>query len=288
MSERNRKYKILNLGAGVQSSAIYCLMADGEIEPADFAVFSDTQDEPAWVYDQVKWLESLGAGVPIVRVSAGCIGDDLKRGIYTKNKGTRFAAIPAFTTYREGEKGGITRRQCTREYKIEPIEKWIRRELLELQPRQRIPRDVLVCQLFGFSTDEPQRAVKMRIQYDKRGDAWACDFPLFDDQLMMTRRDCERYMMQRAGFQWRSSRCVFCPLQSNHHWREIKQHDAEGFARAVEVDASLREEGTIYNRDLNEIMYVHRSHRPLSEANLDEGQQTLFDDDGGCDQGCFL
>ena len=37
-----------------------------------------------------------------------------------------------------------------------------------------------------------------------------------------------------------------------------------------------------------QIMYVHRHCVPLDQANLDEGQGKLFEDDDGCDQGCFL
>ena len=62
--EDMKEYNILHLGAGIQSSTIYCLMVDGEIAAADYALFADTQDEPAWVYKQLAWLESLG-GPPI-------------------------------------------------------------------------------------------------------------------------------------------------------------------------------------------------------------------------------
>ena len=48
----------------------------------------------------------------------------------------------------------MVRRQCTAEYKIEVVNRTIRRELLGLKPRQRIPKDVLIHQYFGISTDE--------------------------------------------------------------------------------------------------------------------------------------
>ena len=277
-------HRILHLGAGIQSGAIYALMVDGEIEPADYALFADTQAEPAWVYEQLDYLDSLG-GPTIVRVSAGNLATDLMQG--TNTTGHNFASVPFYTTYQEGVKGGKKPRQCTMEYKIRPMELWIRRELLGLKPKQRIPKDVLITSLFGFSTDEPTRAVKMQVQYGKQGPRWAVEFPLFSDELLMTKDDCRKYITERSGFEWRSSRCTFCPLQRNVHFAEIKNHDPDGWELAVSVDEGIRTTGAIANRDMQEIMYTHRACVPLASANLDEGQGSLFDDDG-CDQGCFL
>lgn len=38
--------RVLNLGAGTQSSVIYLMMCRGELPPADVAIFADTQWEP--------------------------------------------------------------------------------------------------------------------------------------------------------------------------------------------------------------------------------------------------
>ena len=277
-----KKHKILNLGAGIQSSAIYGLMVDGEIETADYAVFADTQGEPQWVYEQVDQLEQLG-GPPIIRVTAGNLSEDLKHG--RNSTGQRFASIPAHTTYQPRVKGGKIRRQCTREYKIEPIETWIRRELLGLRPKQHIPKDVHITSLFGFSTDESNRAVKMQLLFAGRA-RWDCAFPLMDEEILMSRQDCQNYIEDRFGVVWRSSRCTFCPLQQNPHFAEIKEHDQAGWELATKTDESLRTTGSIANRDKNEIMYVHRACTPLAEANLDKDQTTLFDE-GECENGCF-
>lgn len=280
------KRVVLNLGAGVQSSAIYALMADGEIPKADAAIFSDTQDEPAWVYEQLEFLKTL-SGPKIYTVTAGRIGDDLKEG--RNSTGQRSASIPSYTTYQIGEKGGQTRRQCTGEYKITPIEQFIRRTIFGCEPGKPIPKTSSVTCLFGFSTDESRRAVKMQRQYAGKPSNWSCEFPLFCDDIMMTRRDCQNYMDELYGKTWRSSRCVFCPYQRNHHWRELREFDPSGFQRACEVDSILRNPDAVVNRDMNEIMFVHEACVPLESANLDAGQQVMFSDDDLCDQGgCFL
>jgi hypothetical protein len=61
-----KSMNILNLGAGVQSTALY-LMSMRQDEPDlvplfDFAIFADTQEEPRAVYDHIKWLKGLGGG----------------------------------------------------------------------------------------------------------------------------------------------------------------------------------------------------------------------------------
>src|SRR3954454_22262783 len=94
----------------------------GEIDQAlDYAVFADTQEEPESVYGHLEWLRSLG-GPPILTDTAGKLGDDL---IHGKNStGQRFASIPALTSAEPGRPGGMLRRQCTAEYKINVVE-WV-------------------------------------------------------------------------------------------------------------------------------------------------------------------
>ncbi len=58
--------RVLSLGAGEQSSAIFLLAATDEIPALDYAIFADTGEEPAWVYDQVKELKAFPGGCPIL------------------------------------------------------------------------------------------------------------------------------------------------------------------------------------------------------------------------------
>lgn len=75
-----REYHILNLGAGVQSTALYLLSMEGRIQRFDAAVFADTQDEPGAeerrlglpdppesVYAHLDWLISLNGPLILVR-----------------------------------------------------------------------------------------------------------------------------------------------------------------------------------------------------------------------------
>lgn len=251
---------ILNLGAGVQSSTIYYMMTTGEVAPADHAIFADTQEEPKSVYTHLEYLKSLG-GPPIHVVTKGKLGDDLMRGENSTHQ--RFASIPAFTAAHEGEPLGIIRRQCTREYKIQPIERHIRRVLLGLKKGQRLPKGTELISVYGISLDECARA--MRIKGAAKNPVV---FPLIDK--MMTREDCKTWCAEHGFNIPQRSACVFCPYKTNNEWLRLKNEDPIGWFRAVEVDAALRIPGRIVNRKLNQKLYVHKSCVPLSEAALSD------------------
>ena len=51
-SPPSTKWNFLSLGAGVQSSTLALMAAQGEVKPMpDAAIFADTQAEPTKVYD---------------------------------------------------------------------------------------------------------------------------------------------------------------------------------------------------------------------------------------------
>ena len=59
----------------------------------------------------------------------------------------------------------MLRRQCTSEYKIDVCERIIRRQVVGLAYRQRMPKDVKIVQYFGLSYDEPRRVSKVRNRF---------------------------------------------------------------------------------------------------------------------------
>jgi hypothetical protein len=154
---------VLNLGAGVQSTAVHLLARAGRLPFAiDCSVMGDTQDEPAAVYRHLEWLKGCG-GPPAVVATRGRLGHDLVAGV---GPSRRFAGIPAFVKRTAGgRKGGRVRRQCAAEYKIEVVERAIRRQLLGLKPGQRVPKGVTVTQHFGISADELRRAGNILLRF---------------------------------------------------------------------------------------------------------------------------
>lgn len=262
-----RNLRVLNLGAGVQSTAIYLMIVDKELPAVDVAIFADTGDEPRAVYDHVNYLRSL-PGPEIVTVTAGNLGDNLVRGV--NSTGQRFVAIPSFLSV-DGEATGIGRRQCTKEYKLIPIEAEIR-QMLGVEPGKRIPKDVHITQVFGLSFDEPKRVVRVKDQFRNRSQ-WDCEFPLFDQY--MTRQDCLAYLKDRLpNIHIPRSACVYCPYKSDAEWQLLKETDPHGWARAVEIDKAIRDETSVCTRGMNATQYLHRSCVPLELVQLQPKEES--------------
>jgi hypothetical protein len=260
--------RVISLGAGVQSTTMALMAAHGEITPMpDCAIFADTQSEPTYVYEHLRWLMSGNVlPFPVYVVTRGNLGED----IGTTNERRRFvkSLIPAYVRS-NGNAGGMLIRECTRDYKIHPIIKKVR-ELAGLPPRKRAPNHPIVEQWIGISIDE---AIRMK----PSGHAWITHrWPLIEKQ--MKRSDCLRWL-ERRGFPIpRKSACMFCPYRSDAEWRELPAAD---FADAVNVDQKLRDVNKNF-RTKGEI-YLHRSCLPLDQVDLstpeDHGQLNLFNNE---------
>ncbi len=198
----------LSLGAGVQSSCLFYMACIGDpiMPKIDFAVFSDTGDEPQYVYKQLEYLQELGEqyNIPVHIVSRD--GEAMSKDIFDK-KSTRFASIPAFTKNPDGSTG-MLRRQCTVEFKIFPIVKFVKKQLCH-KKYQRINKKVLALQ--GISLDEIQRMKEPK-------DKW-CDsgYPLVTAR--MNRHDCTIWTRNNNFMEVEKSACVYCPYHGNKEWQ---------------------------------------------------------------------
>ena len=110
--------RLLSLGAGVQSSTLAMMMREGEIDPADAAIFADTGDEPEAVYEYLEYLEPL-LPFPLHIVSAGKLSEDFLAAL---DDPAGRAGQPPFMVYNHEKKAGARLwRKCTTEYKLQPI-----------------------------------------------------------------------------------------------------------------------------------------------------------------------
>ena len=152
---RNRQpYRVLSLGAGVQSSCL-ALMAEHEeygLTKPDLAIFADTGWEPPAVYEHLEWLKSQ-LSYEVVTVSTGKLRDNILEGKMTD--GSKFLGIPAFIVNADGS-AGILRRQCTTHYKTNPIQKYLR-EKFEVPTGRRVPVGIQIEMWLGISADEALR-----------------------------------------------------------------------------------------------------------------------------------
>ena len=243
---------VLSLGAGVQSSTLALMAAQGEIGPMpDAAIFADTGWEPKAVHDYLNWLETQ-LPFPVYRVMH-------KEGIRQALTGEgRFAALPFFTS-----SGGMGMRQCTNEYKIQPIQKKLR-DLLGYAPRKRIPEGA-VSLWIGISTDEVVRVKPSRVKWIEH--CW----PLID--LRMSRDACLTWFTNRGYPQPPKSSCLGCPYHSDRQWIEIKNGPKEEWDDLIYID------GLVRNRTkMKDQQFMHRSLKPIGEVDFSyiENQHDMF------------
>lgn len=260
------RLRVLSLGAGVQSTALALMAAQGEIGPMpDCAIFADTGWEPQAVYDHLAWLRSPNVlPFPIHIVSAG----DLRADLVRAGEGERWASIPAFTrTVRGGRvEIGMIRRQCTTNYKIVPIRRKVRS--LAGLTRRRSPSLPIVEQWIGISFDEVVRMKPSR-------EPWQINrWPLIERR--MTRQDCLRWLARQGYPTPPKSSCIGCPYHSDAMWRQLRDEDPSAWADAVAIDHAIR----TGLRGIRGEVFLHRSAVPLEEADLrtpaDLGQRDLF------------
>lgn len=250
--------RILSLGAGVQSTTLALMAAHGEIGPMpDAAIFADTGDEPRAVYDHLRWLMSPNVlPFPVHITSRGQLSERLFAG-------DDEAWVPFHF-----RGGGLSKRQCTRNYKIKPVRRKVR-ELLGVGPTGAV-RSGAVEMWIGISLDEAIRMKPSNVRFIVN--RW----PLIEER--MTRQDCLRWL-ERHGYPTPpKSSCVFCPYQRDDQWRKLRDGDPEGWQRAVAVDRRLRAPDQV--KRFRGEMYAHRSCVPLDKVDLstpeDRGQLNLF------------
>lgn len=253
--------RVLSLGAGVQSTTLALMAAHGEIEAPDCAIFADTQWEPRAVYEHLDRLEKL-LPFPVRRVTAG----DIRQGIIDRRNttGGRYAAIPWHIRNQDGS-SAMGRRQCSSEYKLEPIMREIRGLLGVGRHSHIAPRSVEV--LIGISRDEAHRMREPRQAYMRNV------YPLVE--LGMRRYDCLLWL-QRHGYPEPSkSACIGCPFTDNARWRDRRANQPDEWADAVLADRQLRLGDA---RGMRGIEYMHRSCVPLDEVDfsVDDRQLDMF------------
>lgn len=258
MTTPKEPLQIISLGAGVQSSTMALMAARGEITPMpDAAIFADTQSEPAAVYKHLDWLEKQ-LPFPVFRVTAGNLGAALLESARGGNRAGSHARPPVYIKADDGSRGGMVRRQCTGDFKIDPIRRKVR-EMVGLT-RKKSPMTPVVHQWIGISTDEIYR---MKISRDP----WVeFVYPLIDAK--MSRDDCH---IKLAEYGWTApkSACFYCPFHSDAEWLRLKTDEPKEFDKAVKFERDVQalcQQQT----QLRSNLHLHRSALPLDQIDFEK------------------
>ena len=278
------KYTVLNLGAGVQSSALALMAARGEVGPMpDFAVFADTQAEPTSVYKWLDWLETQ-LPFPVIRVTKGSLTEEtLKVRVKEKSKygnGITYLRtnIPVYGLMPNGEVRNAVGRSCTADFKVAPILKEIRKRC-GIKHGQK---EITVTQWLGISYDEMQR---MKLP----SNAWTQHrWPLIEKR--MTRSHCKDWMFKNGYPEPPRSACYYCPFHSDEEWRRLKTEDPVHFQKAVEFDRTFRRLQNQNPGGLRIEVFLHGSCKPLDEVEFTDKHkdQLGFDFSSECEGMCGL
>ena len=305
VANRNPEPEFLyqSMGAGVQSTTIALLAANGIIEKPRYAVFSDTGWEPPGVYEHLTKLDAevlKPSGIELVRVANGNLRDEAMDHNYLRR-------IPVFTRAADGKRG-LTKRQCTGHYKLTPIFQWLRTTLganavtkpcgyCSGEGQREVPwlvkadadittGECSVCHgcgtitrtgaapkgrwaraYIGFSLDELGRMSASEVPYAVN------EYPLIAGDLKMNRQDCIDYLAEQGWGTTPKSACIGCPFHTNAEWRRIKA-DPVLWADAVTVDNAIR------SRPLqNDQAFLHHTAVPLAIADISTGGE---DELGSC------
>ena len=257
--------KIISLGWGVQSFTLAAMVALGELEPVDAAIHADTTHESALTYDFARrwtpWLKERGVMVTTIKPErADVVFPEYKNRV----------EIPAYTVNMYGENAQV-RRQCTGNWKIEPIKRYLSLELDKFGLKKT---PGVVEQWIGISLDEFQRMKENKVQYIEN--RW----PLIEKR--MTRNDCENWLRAHDLEVPPKSACTFCPYHSTAEWRRIKNTPGD-WTEAVNIDREIRNASPFG-------MYIHPSRKPLESVDFrtaeEKGQLSLWDQE--CDGICGI
>lgn len=258
--------KILSCGAGMQSSALHLMSCENALakkrgEPPvwpqvpiyDISIFCDLGFEPPWVKKQVEFLANAGhsCGVPLVILDSPLYTD------FMENFGERRTiSIPWWTIKEDGHKSKMPR-NCTIDYKVELISKYVRWELLGYKKGQRLrDEDKKTHEMhMGFSAEEARRCK------ENPNPMFVNNFPLVE--MGLTRADNYAYIKDVWGLETRASACAFCPFHKNYFFKYLRENEPEQFAQVVGVDELLRDKNPKPPMDSD--LFISRSRKRLMD-----------------------
>lgn len=256
---------ILSLGGGLQSTTIAEMVVNDHLPMIDMAMFADTGNEPDYVYETIWYIcgRLEAAGIPLRIVSGGDIIGDMM------SDDCSFPTIPAFV--KSGSGSSMLRRKCTSIYKIRPIHRAIREELLKrglalehkngkIHPLRTNPATVKLW--LGITYDEISRISKSTVSWITN------DWPLA--RMRMTRDDCTKYLEERGLHIPGKSSCIICPYHSKKTWLDMKRDRPGDWDFATRFDESLRN-GDVPSSDyVNDDPYLIRDLIPLRDLSGDK------------------
>ena len=263
--------KILSFGAGMQSTALALMSCenafaktDGKELPYplvpiyDIVIFCDLGLEPVWVRKQADFVRRAceTAGIRYKELDAP-LYQDLMRDFGKK----RVVSIPWWTIDEKGHKSKFPR-NCTLDYKVQVISKYVRWELLGYRKHQRLrDEDKKAHEMhLGFSFEEKKRCK------ESSNPMFVNKFPLVD--MMLERKDNYAYIKDVWGLDTKASACCFCPFHRNYFFEHLKHNEPSTYGKLLAVDTLLEENSP--KPPTESKLYISRSRKRLPELTAED------------------
>ena len=267
--------KILSFGAGMQSTALALMACENAKNPEtpwplvpvyDVVIFCDLGMEPPWVKDQVEFTRKAyeWAGVKFVVLDSPLYSD------FMRNFGERRTiSIPWWTIRDDGHKSKMPR-NCTVDYKVELISKYVRWELLHYKKGQRLrDEDRKAHEMhMGFSAEESRRCK------ESPNPMFVNKFPLVE--MGLTRADNFAYIKDVWGLETKASACTFCPFHRNQFFSYLKKEEPEEYGRLLKVDELLRDKNPEPPMDSD--LFISRSRKRIADLTPEDCQDGEYFD----------
>lgn len=263
--------EILSFGAGMQSTALALMSCEnanaglkGQPIPHplvpiyDLVIFCDLGFEPPWVKSQVEFTRKAceQAGLWFKVLDSNLYID------FMKNFGERrTVSIPWWTLSDDGHKS-IMPRNCTIDYKVTAISKFVHWEVLGYKKGQRLrPEDKKAHRMhMGFSFEEKRRCREsLSPMFENR-------FPLVE--MRLERPDNYAYIKDVWGLDTKASACAFCPFHQNYFFKYLRENLPETYEKLVCIDNLLEDKNPRPPMDAE--LFISRSRKRLRDLTDDD------------------
>lgn len=263
--------KILSFGAGMQSTALAlmaCENVDAErkgrkrpyplVPVYDLVIFCDLGFEPPWVMEQAEFVHRA---CDVAGIRYEMLDTPLYKDFLTNFGERRTVSIPWWTLRDDGHKSKMPR-NCTIDYKVEAIAKFVRRDVLGYKKFQRLrDEDKKAHEMhMGFGAEEQRRCKP------SPNSLFVNRFPLAE--MGLTREDNYAYIRDVWGLKTRASACCFCPFHCNYFYKYLKEHEPLTYERLVQVDNLLEEK--IQKPPMDSDLFITRNRKRIDELTPEE------------------
>jgi hypothetical protein len=188
----------------------------------------------------------------------------------------KFVTMPLYAREFTGGPIAPLRRQCTGDYKLEPIYKFVK-PFIGRKRGQRYATPPWCEMWIGISAEEKVKRCKPATE------GWVTNrWPL--RELGMSRQACDDWTFEHYGRRVMKSACIACPYHDDAYWLVLQRESPDEFEQACAFDDLIR-----HLPGVKGDCYVHSSGVPLRDIDFTQsrsvrrkialGQALLFGED---------